>query len=141
MLIDKKLLFEFGAIQKTYKQGDMIVEKGDNAKFYFQLSRGSVRRDNFNQEEIILETSLVNGQSLGESFLFSEDCYSIAIQAIEDCDVIRLEKINFFNLLEMHPYLYLILCKCMGEKLIYQFIMMQYFSINAVREEEIFEEV
>ncbi|QLL57910.1 MULTISPECIES: Crp/Fnr family transcriptional regulator [Empedobacter] len=130
MLIDKDLLFEFGATQQTYKPGEFIIKKGITAKFYLQIQSGKVKRKNYQHEKIVLETQLSKGQSLGESFLFSEDLYTITIQAMVDCDILKLEKVSFHNLLEKHPHLYGNICKCMSEKLFHKFIMIQHLSIR-----------
>jgi len=133
MLISDKLLFDFGGEKETYKQGDTIVKKGKYAKFYFQILDGKAIRNNFFQEKIILKSMLVKGQSLGEAFLFTNNSYSITIQAIEDCQIIQLEKSKFFALLEKHPHLYSILCKCMSEKLIQKFNLIHTLSTNKNR--------
>lgn len=133
MLINYELSLKFGGVKKTYKQGDIIVKKGKYAEFYYQILKGKAIRNNFYQEKIILKSMLVKGQSLGEAFLFTNNSYSITIQAIDDCHIIRLEKYKFFNLLEEHPHLYLILCQCMSEKLVYKFSKIQSISTNTLR--------
>ncbi len=131
MLIDEKLLYQFGAEKVYFKNGETVFTEGAHPSFYYQIIVGKVKVNHFNEEgKESIQNILLPGNSVGECFLFLEGLYPMNAQVLEDTLLIRLSKTNFLELLESNPCIYINLSRCMSEKLHYKFLMMQNNSIN-----------
>ncbi|MFV0185606.1 Crp/Fnr family transcriptional regulator [Empedobacter falsenii] len=132
MLINEKLLYEYGAERVSFKNGEYIFKEGSYPFFYFQILVGKVKLNHFNEEgKESIQNILSPGKSIGECFLFLDNQYPTNAEALEDTVLLRLNKSVFLELLNSNPYLYKNLSRCISEKLYYKFLMMQNNSINS----------
>ncbi|MGC5745693.1 Crp/Fnr family transcriptional regulator [Chryseobacterium sp. NFX27] len=120
MVISEKFLFSAGAEVKEYNSGDVIFQKGETPSYYYQIIKGKVKLDHFNKEgKEQVQKIIAEGESFGESLLFIGRAYPMEAVALEPCSVIRLYRINFFNMLDIYPRLYFNLCRDLSNCLYY----------------------
>ena len=132
MLIDEKLLYQFGAERVYFKNGETVFTEGAHPSFYYQIIVGKVKLNHFNDEgKESIQNILLPGNSVGECFLFLENVYPMNAEALEDTVLLKLNKSFFLDLLSSNPYLYKELNRCMSEKLYHNYLMMQNNSINS----------
>ena len=93
MNIDAELLHSFGGETKEYKRGEIIFREGDHALYYFQISEGKVKLNNYNDDgKEFIQNIFVKNQSFGDSMLFLEKFYPINAICLESSKIIRVPK-------------------------------------------------
>jgi CRP-like cAMP-binding protein len=103
MVIKEEILRSVGASIKNYKPSESIFNEGDTPNYYYQIMNGEVKLNNYNEEgKEIIQSLLEDGQSIGESLLFL-DKYPINAITITNCEILRLPKYLFFDLLKIYP--------------------------------------
>ncbi len=102
-MIPEKILQVFGGKMIQLKKDEYLFDKGSDARFYYQVATGAIKMANFNHDgqEFILGI-FRGGESFGEPPLFGNFPYPANAVAIEDSEVYKLSKDNFFKLLEEH---------------------------------------
>ena len=102
-MIPEEVLLDFGVRHIKLKKDEFLFAKGAEAHFYYQVGEGSVKMVNYNHDgqEFILGIFKV-GESFGEPPLFGNFPYPANAVAVEDSEVLKLSKVNFFKLLEAH---------------------------------------
>jgi len=129
MVIDENILISAGAETRRYTPSEMIFFEGDIPNYYYQIVKGEVKLNNYNEEgKEFIQNILSDGESCGESILFIEKPYPVNAEAITECSILRLHKSAFFNLLNQSPELYMEVNSFLSERLYYKFIMMQSLS-------------
>lgn len=129
MVIDENILISAGAEMRHYTPTETIFCEGDIPTYYYQISKGEVKLNNYNEEgKEFIQNILFKGESCGESILFIEKPYPMNAEAITECTVLRLHKSIFFNLLQESPELWLEVSSFLSQRLYYKFIMMQSLS-------------
>jgi len=129
MVIEEKLLYSMGATTKTYAIGETIFLEGEWPAFYYQIIKGEVKLNNYNEEgkeaiQIIIE----DGQSIGESLLFMEKSYPMNAITITECEVIKLPRKAFISLLKEDAEISYKMNKCLSQRLYFKLIMTQNLS-------------
>ncbi|ROH87359.1 Crp/Fnr family transcriptional regulator [Chryseobacterium cucumeris] len=129
MVIDENILISAGAETRRYTPSEMIFFEGDIPNYYYQIVKGEVKLNNYNEEgKEFIQNILSDGESCGESILFIEKPYPVNAEAITECSILRLHKSAFFNLLNQSPELYMEVNSFLSERLYHKFIMMQSLS-------------
>ncbi|WP_228463852.1 MULTISPECIES: Crp/Fnr family transcriptional regulator [Chryseobacterium] len=129
MNIDEELLYSFGAEVKTYKKREIIFKEGDHAQYYFQISGGKVKLNNYNEDgKEFIHNILGKNQSFGDPLLFLDHLYPMNAISLEASEIIRLPKGNFIEMLKKHPELSLEMNACFSQQVYYKFVMMQSLS-------------
>ncbi|KIC62835.1 hypothetical protein RM51_10885 [Chryseobacterium taiwanense] len=118
-----------GASITTYAPAESIFTEGDWPAFYFQIIKGEVKLNNYNEEgketiQIIIE----DGQSIGESLLFMEKFYPINAIAITECQILKLPRKAFLDLLREDAEVSYEMNKCLSQRLYFKLIMTQNLS-------------
>lgn len=125
-MINEDLLFSFGADLKTYDPEDIIFSEGEMPSYFFLISNGKVKLNNYNEGgKEFIQGILLQGHSIAVSTLFKEKPYPINAVAIEESEVIRLPKANYFEILRKQPEHYSDIINCLSEHMHYKFLMMQ----------------
>lgn len=131
MVIKEDILHSMGASIKTFRPSETIFQEGDIPNYYYQIIKGEVKLNNYNEEgKEFIQNILSDGQSLGESLLFTGNTYPMNAVVLTECSVLRLPKQNFLSLLEASPKLYFDICKYLSERLYYKYIMLQNNSVQ-----------
>lgn len=131
-MINEDLLFSNGAELKNFKANEIIFAEGDTPSYYFQITKGKVKINNFNdQGKEFIQGIISKGGSLVPTALFTAKPYPLNAIAIEDCIVIRLPKHNYLQLLKQNPELYETTLNFISENMYYKYIMMQSMSFQS----------
>jgi CRP-like cAMP-binding protein len=126
MVIEEKLLYSMGASVKTYEPAEIIFKEGDWPAFYYQIIQGEVKLNNYNEEgKESIQIMVEDGQSIGESLLFMEKFYPMNAVAITECEILRLSRRAFLDLLREDAEVSYEMNKCLSQRLYYKLIMTQ----------------
>ncbi|MCY1661851.1 MULTISPECIES: Crp/Fnr family transcriptional regulator [unclassified Chryseobacterium] len=129
MNIDPELLYTFGAEDRFYKAKEIIYKEGDNAFYYYQIVKGKVKQNSYNEEgKEFIHNILGEKQSFGDPMLFLEKFYVMNAICMTDVEIIRLTKKNFMDLLEKNPKISLEMNSCLSQRLYFKAIMLQNMS-------------
>jgi CRP-like cAMP-binding protein len=108
MVIDENILHSAGAEVRDYKPAENIFCEGDTPNYYYQIIKGEVKLNNYNEEgKEFIQNILSEGQSCGESILFIDKPYPMNAEALTECSILRLHKSSFLSLLNQSPKLYM----------------------------------
>jgi len=130
-MIIQELLITYGADHKTYKTNEIIFTEGELPSYYFQLVTGKIKINNYNDQgkEFIQEIVYENEGPLITA-LFNERLYPANALAFEECRLLRLPKLQFFDLLKDRPELYEKMLSSVSESMYYKYMMMQAMSFQ-----------
>ncbi|WP_294308550.1 Crp/Fnr family transcriptional regulator [uncultured Chryseobacterium sp.] len=129
MNIDPDLLYSYGGEDKYYKKGDIIYKEGDHALYYYQIVKGKIKQNNYNEEgKEFIQNILGDQQSFGDPMLFLEKFYVMNAVALTAVDLIRVPKKKFIELLKKNPKLSLEMNACLSQRLYFKAIMLQNLS-------------
>jgi CRP-like cAMP-binding protein len=129
MVIKEEILHSVGAVTRRYRPSEIIFSEGDVPKYYYQIITGNVKLNNYNDDgKEIIQTLLEEGQSIGESLLFMDKLYPMNAVALTECNIIRLPKSVFLDLMKLYPDLCLNMNKILSQRLYFKIIMTQNLS-------------
>ncbi len=123
-MIEVDRLLALGANVKKYQSQELIFEEGTECHFYYQLVSGSVRWSQVNEEgKEFVHDMIEVGECFGEFPLFDEKPYAASAFATNECEVIRLPKEDFQQLLKNDPDLHFAFTKLLVERLRFRFML------------------
>jgi CRP-like cAMP-binding protein len=123
-MINEQLLLDFGARIKEYSKGELIFSENETAKYYYQISSGAVKMNNYNDDgKEFIQNVFYKTQSFGEPPLFIDVKYPANAIAFSDCKLLVLEKSKLFELLYKHPKTHLNITKSLANRLYYKAII------------------
>lgn len=123
-MIDLHILSEAGAKKIKLKKGNWVFRQGDHAFHYFQIIQGQIKMSNFsNQGQEFVQGLFSDGQSFGEPPLFVDVTYPASALAVSDCELIKLSKDKFMNLLLANPEINLEISRILAKRLHYKAVM------------------
>ncbi|MCD9856661.1 Crp/Fnr family transcriptional regulator [Epilithonimonas sp. JDS] len=126
MLISEELLKSYGATVKHYKQGDVIFSENDTPKYYYQIIKGNIKLNHYNEEGYELIFAILDeGISVCEMLLFIDQKYPVNAVVFDQVSVLRLSKINFLQMLDDHPDISKDINKFMAERLYQKYVMLE----------------
>ncbi|SEM35583.1 cAMP-binding domain of CRP or a regulatory subunit of cAMP-dependent protein kinases [Chryseobacterium taichungense] len=129
MNIDPEILYKFGAENKSYNQDEIIYREGDHAAFYYQIIKGKIKLNSYNEEgKEFIHNIIGEKQSFGDSLLFIEKFYVMNAICLTATEMIRLPKNNFLELLQNNPQISLEMNACLSQRLYFKAIMLQNMS-------------
>jgi len=129
MVIKEEILRSMGASIKHFGPSELIFSEGDQPNYYYQIIKGEVKLNNYNEDgKEFIQIILSDGQSCGESNLFIDKPYPMNAETLTECNVLRLHKSAFFELLDKSPKLCMEISSFLSQRLYYKFIMMQSIS-------------
>lgn len=118
MQIDLDLLFSWGAIAKEYKKNEVIFNEGESANFYFQITEGSIKMINSNDEgKEFTQGYFSDGQSFGEPPLLINENYPATAVAFRDSKIIKLSKDKFLKIIDEYPSIHRKLLNLMAQRI------------------------
>ncbi|WP_426477536.1 Crp/Fnr family transcriptional regulator [Chryseobacterium sp. CBSDS_008] len=125
MIIDENLLLQKGAMIEDYPAKEIIFQAGDAPHFYFQIMRGTVELNNYHEDgkEFTLNI-LREGQSVGESLLFSDNKYPMNAVTRTDCKILKLKKSDFLALVSENQSVMFDIFKNLSDRLYYKYVML-----------------
>lgn len=126
MLISKELLSSYGAEYENYDRGDIIFDEGHTPKNYYQVVKGRMKLNHYNDEgkELILAI-LERGLSVCELLLFIDKKYPVNAVVIEAGTVLKLPKAVFSKMLDENPGVSKDINIFLSERLYYKYLMVE----------------
>lgn len=125
-MINIDTLLAWGATYKKVSRGDIIFLEDCEARYYYQLVKGSVRWVNIDSEGKEFTQMIVEeGECFGEMPLFDDEAYAATTIANADSVVIRLPKHSFLQLIEENPQIHFSFSRLMCERLRYKFFLLK----------------
>ncbi len=129
MNIAPELLYSYGAEDKHYRKGEFIYREGDQALYYYQIIKGKIKQNNYNEEgKEFIQNILGGEQSFGDPMLFLDKFYMMNAVSLTDVDLIRLPGKKFLELLRKNPKISLEMNACLSQRLYFNAIMLQAMS-------------
>jgi len=129
-MIPIEILEDYNADLKTYSKESTIFNENEEAKYYFQIKEGSVKMFNLSSEgKEFTQGFFSNNNSFGEPPLFGDFKYPASALSLEESEIFRLPKKNFFKLLLAHPELHLKFTKLICNRMLYKAKIMKEVSI------------
>lgn len=125
MLINEDLLLKYGAQYESFTPKENILKKGDVVRQYIQIKSGTVETNNYHEDGKEFTHNIHHeGQSIGESFLFSDNSYPMYAVVKTDCKILKLEKSKFLQLLAENPLVFDNVLKHLSDRLFYKYLML-----------------
>ena len=122
-MIDEALLMQFGKIV-SYDKGEILFEKGHTPKYFFQVRKGAVKMNNFNDAgKEFVQGIFTEGDSFGEPPLLIGEFYPANAVAITRVEVYLLTKEKFLNLIISNPDIHLHITTILAKRLYFKSIM------------------
>lgn len=106
MIISENILLQNGGEVLDFHSNDIIFEQDTRAKHYLQIVKGTVKMNTTNSggKEFLYGLPF-GGHCIAESYMFSDKKYPFNATAISNCEIIRLEKNKFLDLMNKTPAL------------------------------------
>ncbi|MDC8107134.1 Crp/Fnr family transcriptional regulator [Chryseobacterium sp. PTM-20240506] len=131
MIIGEELLIKHGAVNKYFAPGEIIFREDSTPNQYFQIVTGMVELFNFHQNgREFTHNILYDGQSIGESLLFTEKPYPMSAIAKTDCNILCLGRNEFTSLAAQNFDVMQNLLQCMSERLYHKYVML--FNMSSI---------
>ncbi|MEQ6122813.1 Crp/Fnr family transcriptional regulator [Pseudotenacibaculum sp. MALMAid0570] len=123
-MINKELLIQFGAIQKSYCKNERIFSEQESARYYYQILQGIVKMNNYSEEgKEFIQGIFYKDQSFGEPPLFGAINYPANAETLTDTTILALPKRALFDLLRNNPEIHLNVTKALANRLYYKAII------------------
>lgn len=117
-MIDEKILWEFGAVEKRLTKGETLFFEGELPVFYYQVLSGTMKMNNYNENgSETIQAIFTNGQSFGEPAILGNFPFPANAEAVDDTHLICLEKGRFIEMLSAHPAICLELLRVISKRL------------------------
>ncbi|WP_167025130.1 Crp/Fnr family transcriptional regulator [Chryseobacterium sp. Tr-659] len=131
MIICEDLLFSHSAKLEKYNAGDYIFQEGTAAKYYFQIKYGTVKLNTFLEDGKEFVHGLpFDGHCIGESYLFTCHNYAVNAIAVTHCEIIKIPKNEFLQILLEKPALMLELNKYTADRLHFRYMISSFLAIS-----------
>ncbi|MEF9477948.1 Crp/Fnr family transcriptional regulator [Chryseobacterium sp. RRHN12] len=131
MIICEDLLFSHGAGLERYEAGETIFQEGTAAKYYFQIRYGTVKLNTLLEDGKEFVHGLpFDGHCFGESYLFTGHHYAVNAVAVTSCEIIRLPKTRFLEILLEKPALMLEISKYTADRLHFRYMISSFLAIS-----------
>ncbi|MEI7429385.1 MAG: Crp/Fnr family transcriptional regulator [Betaproteobacteria bacterium] len=106
------------AVIKNVPEKQIVFEKGDPGSQMFAILQGRVKISSFSEDgKEVIFAILESGDFFGETSLLDDLPRSATCTAIEDCQMITLERKNFIPFLERNPKLAIHLLSLLSQRL------------------------
>lgn len=124
MIMDELILRSERTDIQSYSAGDIIFSVGESPMYYYHIIKGDVKLHNTagNAKELVQEVRHA-GQSIAEFSLFVDEPYPVSAVALNDCEIIKLPKLDFFKLMDRHSEISTHLLNVMSTIIYTRFLM------------------
>ena len=92
-----------GGKRRKYKKGSIILSRGDTTNYLFVLMRGQVDAYMEEEDKRIIVNTMTQGESFGELAMLAGEPRSVNIIAVQDCEVLVLQKEDIYKYLTESP--------------------------------------
>ncbi len=106
MIICSNILLQNDGEIVSYQRGNIIFKENTDPKYYFQIKSGTVKLNTITCDgKEYLYGLPFQGHCIAESYVFSQKKYPFNAIAVTNCEVIRLIKSKFLDLMKHNPQL------------------------------------
>jgi len=102
---------------RLYRQGEIVIHKGDVGNCLFVIQEGKVEVFDENNSGEVKIAELGAGEFFGEMGLFEKDVRSCTVRASGDAKILTIDKKNFYKTIQKDPTLAYKLLQKMSSRL------------------------
>lgn len=131
-MINSELLIQNGAIEIQLSKNELLFQKGEKAKFYYQIVSGEIKMYNLNKDgKEFIQGIFSKNRSFGEPPLFSaEEKYVANAIALQETLLLKLSKEKFIQLLKENSEVHLLFTQTLADRLYFKSLMAAEISNN-----------
>ena len=100
----------------SHKEGDLLIQEGDPANYFYVLLKGSVKLS-LGDTGPVVYMARQPGEIIGWSGLIGRDIYSAAGECMEATNLLKFNRDNFLEILKKYPQNEALLFKRLAEML------------------------
>ncbi|MBV8324903.1 Crp/Fnr family transcriptional regulator [Chryseobacterium sp.] len=131
MIICEDLLFSRGAKLEKYSASESVFREGSSAKYYLQIKSGTIKLNTFLEDGKEFVHGLpFEGHCFGESYLFTDHGYAVNAIAVTHCEIIKLPKNKFLEILLEKPELMLEINRYTADRLHFRYMISSFLAIS-----------
>lgn len=131
-MISTDLLLARGAVCKKIRIHEAVFMEGDPCSYYYQLVKGALKLINIDHEgRECVHAVIEAGESFGEFPLFDDAPYAASAIAETDCEVIRLHKPLFLEMLRENPGILFNFTRLLSKRLRFKYSLIKSMSSNS----------
>ncbi|WP_017497976.1 Crp/Fnr family transcriptional regulator [Flavobacterium sp. WG21] len=118
------LLEKYGALKKSFDKNEIIFEENNLPAYYYQIVSGEVKMSNYNDDgREFIQGIFYKEQPFGEPPLFLNQKYPANAIAVEDSEILLLDRNSFMKLLGENPDISLKIIENLAQRLYYKSVM------------------
>ncbi|MFK7797731.1 MAG: Crp/Fnr family transcriptional regulator [Aureispira sp.] len=134
-MIDQEILKTYSYKILDFNKGDFIFEKGEMARYYFQVISGGVKMSYYNDKgNEFIQGIFGRDKSFGEPPLLADLSYPANAIALRKSSIIRVPQTDFQQLLLNHQSVHLQLTKTLSKRLYYKAVIANGITSNSAVE-------
>lgn len=134
-MIEKKILEKYDAEIIQFSKGDYIFKKGNIAKYYFQIIKGGVKMNYFNDNgNEFIQGIFGKNKSFGEPPLLIDTQYPANALCLSPLTIYRLKKEKFKELLLNNNEVHYNFTKMISKRLYFKATMANGITSNSAEE-------
>jgi CRP/FNR family cyclic AMP-dependent transcriptional regulator len=135
MSIKTSLLHSVEAVEEQYNPGDYIFREEATPQFYYQIVTGEVKLNSYKEDgKEFIQNILSDNSCFGESMLILGKPYPVNAVALTKCNVLKVGRDQFLQLLKDYPNIFLDMYTTLSEKTSEKFVLMQKISSKNAEE-------
>ncbi|WP_374174859.1 Crp/Fnr family transcriptional regulator [Flavobacterium tructae] len=118
------LLEKYGALRKSFAKNEIIFKENNLPAYYYQIVSGEVKMSNYNDDgREFIQGIFYKEQPFGEPPLFLNQKYPANAIAVEDSEILLLDRNSFMKLLVENPDISLKIIENLAQRLYYKSVM------------------
>ncbi|URC14278.1 Crp/Fnr family transcriptional regulator [Flavobacterium sp. B183] len=118
------LLVKYGALRKSFAKNEIIFKENNLPAYYYQIVSGEVKMSNYNDDgREFIQGIFYKEQPFGEPPLFLNQKYPANAIAVEDSEILLLDRNSFMKLLGENPDISLKIIENLAQRLYYKSVM------------------
>lgn len=123
-MISIDLLEKYGALRKSFAKNEIIFKENNLPAYYYQIVSGEVKMSNYNDDgREFIQGIFYKEQPFGEPPLFLNQKYPANAIAVEDSEILLLDRNSFMKLLGENPDISLKIIENLAQRLYYKSVM------------------
>jgi len=131
-MISTDLLLARGAVYKRIRIHEAVFMEGDSCSYYYQLVKGTLKLINIDHEgRECVHAVIEAGESFGEFPLFDDAPYAASAIAETDCEVIRLHKPLFLEMLRENSEILFNFTRILSKRLRFKYSLIKSMSSSS----------
>lgn len=135
MSIHKSLLQSVGVVEEHYNAGDYIFREEATPQFYYQIVKGEVKLNSYKEDgKEFIQNILSDNSCFGEAMLILGKPYPVNAVALTKCNVLKVGRDQFFQLMKDNPNIFMDMYTILSEKTVEKLVLMQKISSKNAQE-------